>query len=42
MIHTHVACKSVPGVVSPLNLLNAMSDEDVHAAVFATRQAFLH
>ena len=39
MIYTHVARKGVTGVASPLDLLNEISEEDVHAAVLVTRQA---
>ena len=42
MIYTHVARKGVTGVVSPLDLLNEISDEEIHAAILATRQAPLH
>jgi integron integrase len=36
MIYTHVARKGVAGVMSPLDLLNDISDEDVREAVAAT------
>jgi integrase len=36
MIYTHVARKGPAGVASPLDLLNDVTDADVHAAVGAT------
>ena len=37
MIYTHVARKGVIGVTSPLDLLNDVNPDEVHAAVEATR-----
>ena len=42
MIYTHMARKSVTGAASPLDLLDEVSDEGVHAAVLANRQVPLH
>jgi len=41
MIYTHVARKGVSSVVSPLDLLGNITDDDLRAAVDATRTASL-
>lgn len=42
MIYTHVARKGVISVVSPLDLLNEISEEDMNAALLATSHVSLH
>jgi integrase len=37
MIYTHVARKGPAGVTSPLDLLGDITDDDLRAAVMATR-----
>jgi integrase len=38
MVYTPVARKGAPGVASPLDLLDGLADEEIHAAVEATRR----